>query len=158
MYQRISWKLCPHYWWLYNMYALARNSWKFQNRDKRVHKDQNIEFDPFAPDTIEEIFSARTLLEIWTAKARLLEKGMSLKGKKDVDLARLGRNLLSGKEEEIKDLEVLGENMENTRRKVVILKPYKAYHAYRDILHYYATKNLMAYMSSNPKSYFPKNV
>ncbi len=44
--------------------------------------------------------------------------------------------------------------MENTKRKVVILKPYKAYHAYRDILHYYATKNLMAYMSSNPKATF----
>jgi hypothetical protein len=149
-------EVMPAFWWLYNMYALARNSWKFQNRDKRVHKDQNIEFEPFAPDTIEEIFSALTLLEIWIAKAKLLEKGMSLKGKKDVDLARLGRDLLSGKEEEIKDLEVLGENMENTRRKVVILKPYKAYHAYRDILHYYATKNLLVYMSSNPKSTFPK--
>ena len=149
-------EVMPAFWWLYNMYALARNSWKFQNRDKRVHKDQNIEFEPFAPDTIEEIFNALTLLEIWTAKARLLEKGMSLKGKKDADLARMGRDLFSGKEEEIKDLEVLGENMENTRRKVVILKPYKAYHAYRDILHYYAMKNLLVYMSSNPKSTFPK--
>ena len=70
----------------------------------------------------------------------------------------MGRDLFSGKEEEINNLEVLGENMENTRRKVVILKPYKAYHAYRDILHYYAVKNLMAYMSSNPKSYIPNNV
>jgi hypothetical protein len=138
------------------MYALARNSWKFQNRDKRVHKDQNIEFEPFAPDTIEEIFNALTLLEIWTAKARLLEKGMPLKGKNDNDLTCLGRELLFGKEEEINNLEILGENMENTRRNVVILKPYKAYHAYRDILHYYATKNLLAYMSSNTKSTFPK--
>ena len=147
-------EVMPAFWWLYNMYALARNSWKFQNRDKRVHKDQNIEFEPFAPDTIEEIFSALTLLEIWTAKARLLEKGMSLKGKNDDDLAILGRDLLSGKEEEINNLEVLGENMENTKRKVLILKPYKAYHAYGDILHYYATKNLLAYMSSNPKATF----
>jgi Domain of unknown function (DUF4954) len=149
-------EVMPAFWWLYNMYALARNSWKFQNRDKRVHKDQNIEFEPFAPDTIEEIFSALTLLEIWTAKARLLEKGMSLKGKNDDDLAILGRDLLSGKEEEINNLEVLGENMENTRRNVVILKPYKAYHAYRDILHYYATKNLIVYVSSNAKTTFPK--
>jgi hypothetical protein len=44
--------------------------------------------------------------------------------------------------------------MENTRRKVLILKPYKAYHAYRDILYYYATKNLIAYMSSNPTATF----
>jgi NDP-sugar pyrophosphorylase family protein len=147
-------EVMPAFWWLYNMYALARNSWKFQNRDKRVHKDQNIEFEPFAPDTIEEIFIASKLLEIWTAKASLRDKGISLKGKNDDDLIQLGHDLLSGKEEEINKLEVLGENMENTRRKVLILKPYKAYHAYRDILHYYATKNLMEYMGSDPKATF----
>jgi hypothetical protein len=147
-------EVMPAYWWLYNMYALARNSWKFQNRDKRVNKIQNIEFEPFAPDTIEEIFNARNLLEIWTAKASLRQKGISLKAKNDNDLASLGRNLLSGKEEEINGLEVLGENMENSRRKVLILKPYKAYQAYGDMLHYYATKNLLAYMSSNPKATF----
>jgi NDP-sugar pyrophosphorylase family protein len=147
-------EVMPAYWWLYNMYALARNSWKFQNRDKRVHKDQNIEFDPFAPDTAEEIFNSINLLEIWTAKASLRAKSMSFKDKDDDYLASLGRDLLSGKEELISNLEVLGEKMENTKRKVVILKTYKAYHAYRDILHYYATKNLMAYMSSNPKATF----
>jgi len=147
-------EVMPAFWWLYNMYALARNSWKFQNRDKRIHKDQNIEFEPFAPDTIEEIFKARTLLEIWNAKASLLEKKVSQKGKNDEDLARMGRHLLSGKEEEINNLEVLGENMENTKRKVLILKPYKAYHAYGDMLHYYATKNLIAYMSSDQKATF----
>ena len=147
-------EVMPAFWWLYNMYALARNSWKFQNRDKRVHKDQNIEFEPFAPDTIEEIFTARTLIEIWTAKASLLRNGLSVNGKSDEDLASIGRDLLSGKEEEINKLEVLGENMENTRRKVLLLKPYKAYHAYGDMLYYYATRNLIAYMRSNPKATF----
>ncbi|HUX57924.1 MAG TPA: DUF4954 family protein [Bacteroidales bacterium] len=147
-------EIMPAFWWLYNMYALARNSWKFQNRDIRVNKVQNIEFDPLAPDTIEEILTARTLLEIWTAKASLRQKGISLKAKNNDDLAAMGRNLLSGKEEIINKMEVLGENMENTKRKVLILKPYKAYHAYGDMLHYYATKNLVAYMSSDPKVTF----
>jgi hypothetical protein len=147
-------EVMPAYWWLYNMFALARNSWKFQNRDKRIHKDQNIEFDPFAPDTVEEIFYSLKLLEIWTAKASLREMGISLHGKDENDLASMGRDLLCGKEEEINNLEVLGENMENTRRKVLILKPYKAYHAYRDILYYYATKNLITFMSSNPTASF----
>jgi NDP-sugar pyrophosphorylase family protein len=141
-------EVMPAYWWLYNMFALARNSWKFQNRDKRIHKDQNIEFDPFAPDTVEEIFTARTLMEIWTAKAYLTKRGESIKGKNDDELSVIGRNLLSGNEKDINDLEVLGENMENTRRKVVILKPYKSYHAYSDILHYYAVKNLMSYLNT----------
>jgi len=147
-------EVMPAYWWLYNMYALARNSWKFQNRDKRVHKDQNIEFDPFAPDTIEEIFHACSLLELWIAKASLRKQGKSFNGMSDIELAAQGRIILSGKEEFTDNLEVLGENMENSRRKVVILKPYKAYHAYRDILHYYGTKNLMAYMSSHTDASF----
>jgi hypothetical protein len=145
-------EVMPAFWWLYNMYALARNSWKFQNRDKRIHKDQNIEFEPFAPDTIEEIFAAQTLLELWTAKAFLLKKGTPSITKDDKALVGLGKKLLTGKEKEIDDLEVLGENMENTKRKVIILKPYKAYHAYAEILHYYSMKNLLAYMSSKPKA------
>ncbi len=151
-------EVMPAYWWLYNMYALARNSWKFQNRDKRVNKVQNIEFDPFAPDTIEEIFAARQLLEIWVAKASYRLKGKSIRGLKDQDLAVFGRDLLAGKEEIVGELEVLGERMENSKRKVRILKPGKAYHAYGDILHYYAAKNLMAYFNSNPRISFSQMV
>jgi NDP-sugar pyrophosphorylase family protein len=64
-------EVMPAFWWLYNMYALARNSGKYKSRDKRKHKIQNIEFEALAPDTIEEIFNACRLLEIWTAKAWL---------------------------------------------------------------------------------------
>jgi hypothetical protein len=147
-------EVMPAYWWMYNMYALARNSGKFRSRDIRVDKVQNIEFEPFAPDTIEEIFNARRLLEIWTAKASLLQSRRTDKIKSDDDLADLGRRLLSAKEGVTNNLEVLGENMENSSRKVLILKPWKAYHAYGDILLYYATKNLIAWMSSNPKATF----
>ncbi len=147
-------EVMPAFWWMYNMYALARNSWKFQSRDKRVNKVQKIEFETFAPDTVEEIIHARRLLEIWTAKASLRQKGGANKVKNDNDLVNLGRKLLSGKEELVNELEVLGENMENTKRNVLILKPYRAYHAYGDILHYYAMKNLMTYMSSHPKTTF----
>jgi Domain of unknown function (DUF4954) len=147
-------EVMPAFWWMYNMYALARNSLKFQSRDKRVKKIQNIEFETFAPDTVEEIFNARRLLEKWTAKASLSPMDDSSRIKNDDDLITLGRKLLSGKEEVINGLEVLGEDMENTRRKVVILKPYKAYHAYEDMLLYYAIKNLMEYMNSHPEASF----
>jgi len=145
-------EVMPAFWWMFNMYALARNSWKFMSRDKRMHKTQKIEFDTFAPDTIEEILKARRLLEIWTAKASLRKKDASLNGKRDDDLAIMGQKLLSGREEDLDGMEVLGENMENTKRKTLILKPYRAYHAYGDMLHYYAIKNLMAYMILHPKS------
>ena len=47
---------------MYNMYALARNSWKFENRDRRTEKIQYIENNYLAPDTINELFDALELL------------------------------------------------------------------------------------------------
>ncbi|HRD58228.1 MAG TPA: DUF4954 family protein [Ferruginibacter sp.] len=55
--------IMPGYWFLHNMYALERNSWKYKDRDKRTEKIQTIEYDYLAPDTINEIFSALSILE-----------------------------------------------------------------------------------------------
>ncbi|MCD4818187.1 MAG: DUF4954 family protein [Candidatus Cloacimonetes bacterium] len=147
-------EVLPAFWWLYNMYALARNSWKFKSRDKRKRKIQNVEFDYLAPDTIEEIFKARKLLEIWTAKAGIRKKGESIENKNEEQLATIGRKLLSESEDEINKLEVHGENMEKSKRKVVILKVFKAYQAYSDMLHYYAVNNLIIYLENNPNANF----
>ena len=54
--------IMPGYWFMYNMYALARNSWKFADRDQRTEKIQNIEHDYLAPDTINEMFDALEVL------------------------------------------------------------------------------------------------
>lgn len=143
-------EVMPAYWWMYNMYALARNSWKFGNRDTRARKIQNIEFDTLAPDTAEEILTARRLLEIWTGKASLIKKGLKISGKTDDVLAEAGRKILEGKEVDADRLEVYGENMENSKRKTIILKPWKAYHAYNNMLHYYSVKNIIGYMQANP--------
>ncbi len=42
--------------------------------------------------------------------------------------------------------------MENTHRKVIILKPLQAWHAYRDMLHYYAVSSLLTYFQSGEKT------
>jgi hypothetical protein len=146
-------EVLPAFWWLYNMYALARNTWKFQNRDKRKNKIQNIEFDSLAPDTVEEIFHSRRLLEIWTAKAKLRQQSSSIKNE-EKELIRIGRELLSGAEKDIAQLDILGENMEKSDRKVIILKAHKSYHAYADMIHYYAVKNLIDYLKTNSGSTF----
>jgi len=140
----------PAFWWMYNMYALARNTWKFQTRDKRKTKTQNIEFDCLAPDTAEEIFLAMELLEIWTAKAHLRAHGKATEDHSHQELANLGRELLSDGEEQTAGLEILGENMEDSGRKVVILKAAQGYCAYRQMLHYYAVKNVLAYLKADP--------
>ena len=53
----------PAYWFIYNMYALERNAWKYKDRDKRTEKIQFIEYNYLAPDTINEIFTALSFLE-----------------------------------------------------------------------------------------------
>jgi hypothetical protein len=53
----------PGYWFMYNMYALARNAWKYVDRDRRTVKKQLIEYDYLAPDTINELFDSLKILE-----------------------------------------------------------------------------------------------
>jgi hypothetical protein len=53
----------PGYWFMYNIYALERNAWKYRDRDKRTRKIQLIEYDYLAPDTINEMFDALAFLE-----------------------------------------------------------------------------------------------
>ena len=54
---------------MYNMYALARNSWKFRHREMRTVKTQKIEYDFLAPDTINEMFNSIELLSKLTIDA-----------------------------------------------------------------------------------------
>jgi hypothetical protein len=148
----------PAYWWMYNMYALARNSWKYRTRDKRRTKVQNIEFDTFAPDTMQEVIHARELLELWVGKAYLASPQPSPEGEGVLDIAdfvsspsggvvgaALGRRLLQGDRKVVDNLIILGEGMENSRREVRILKAYDAYHAYGDMLIHYAMSNVLDY-------------
>jgi len=106
-------EVMPAYWWMYNMYAMDRNSRKFAARDKRHYKAQHIEFDNLAPDTAEEIIIGRDLLHIWTEEAY-----------------REGKT------------EIVAHGMEKGKRKTVILKAGEAYNAYRDMLVYYAMNTL----------------
>ena len=137
-------EVMPAYWWLYNMYALARNTWKYRARDKRITKVQNIEFDTFAPDTMQEVIRARQLLELWVGKAYVNDN----EDEKD-NLQAIGRRLLHGDRKVIDTLTILGEGMENSRREVHILKAYDAYHAYGDMLIHYAMSNVLDYFDNH---------
>lgn len=147
-------EVIPAYWWLYNMYALARNSWKYRTRDRRVTKVQNIEFNTFAPDTMQEVVAAREMLETWVGKA--YTKQVSTDGQEmnppaisqqwNNNPQLIGRQLLKGNRAIVDRLTVLGEDMEKSRRPVHILKVYDAYHAYSDMLIHYAMTNVMENM------------
>jgi len=145
-------QILPGYWWLYNMYALARNTWKFQARDMRKRKVQKIEFDSLAPDTAEEMLAGMERLEVWTGKADLRRAGKSPEGIAQGDLAAMGRELLTGPAERTEGLEILAEDAENSSRQTMILKARAGYQAYREMLHYYAVKNLLAYVKENEQA------
>ena len=57
--------IMPGYWFRYNMYGLFRNATKSARRDRRRVKDQEIEYDWLAPDTVDQMRKARHILESW---------------------------------------------------------------------------------------------
>ncbi|MBN1130398.1 MAG: DUF4954 family protein [Chitinispirillaceae bacterium] len=147
-------EVMPAYWWLFNMFALARNAVKYRNRDTRAFKNQHIEFDALAPDTVEEIIAALHLLERWTGKALTLNDGGAPDSMDEVALCSIGKEALLNNPEAVSKIPVLGENMEKSGRRVVILKPSEGYRAYRDMLWYYAIRNLVPYFLENSSRSF----
>ena len=64
-------RIFPAWWFMYDMFALVRNRYKFKKRDKRVVPVQHIETDPFAPDTMQEIMTALDRIVRLTAEERI---------------------------------------------------------------------------------------
>ncbi len=142
-------EIMPAYWWMYNMYALIRNESKFLARDKRHNKKQNVEFSPFAPDTVEEIFTSIAVLETSVGRSWYLAQGLDEEKTEDQYRIR-GRELLDGPADGMAKLEVRAWGIENSHRPCVILKPAKAYKAYRHMVRWYAMQTLIAYFSARP--------
>ncbi len=142
-------QVLPAYWFLCNMYALARNAWKFRDRDKRAHREQHLEFEPLAPDTVEEMLQALALLETWTGRAWLRAKGKAADEAKPEAVRTAGRNLIEKEATVVEGLEILGEKLENSGRKVRILKIPAAYAMYREMTHFYAIRTLLDFMENS---------
>ncbi len=138
--------IMPAYWFLYNMYALARNSWKYVDRDKRVERIQHIEYDYLAPDTINEIFTAMQLIETATGKA-YAKNEKSSDQKSDANAS--GKHLLKTAHKIVSELEITLDNVENSRRKVVLVKTLPAYHVFGELIVYYGIMQLLAFIKQN---------
>lgn len=138
----------PGYWFLYNMYALARNSWKYQDRDKRPDKTQLIDFDFLAPDSINEIMHGMELLERFTAKAYLRKTGEPITGS-NRNLELLGQQLLEKEDLLFYDLEIIAEGFENNHRIIRLVKVKESYRVFREMVNYYTVQQLLAYAREN---------
>lgn len=55
-------EIMPAFWWMHNAYAMMRNEWKYENRDKRKKHTQYYDYRPLAPDTIHIVMDNHRLL------------------------------------------------------------------------------------------------
>jgi hypothetical protein len=113
----------PAYWFLHNMYALARNSWKYTDRDRRIDKTQLLEFDFLAPDTIGEMIEALRIME---------------------DLA--GPAIHTPAEATPDESEIIATGWENSDRKVRLVKAPQAYALFKQLIAYYAATRLLTFI------------
>jgi hypothetical protein len=130
----------PAYWFMYNMYALARNSWKYIDRDKRTDKTQLIEYGFLAPDSINEIVHSLELLKeiVGTAYAKKFSQRMPA-----AEIKKTGEQLLDANDRLVNDLELLVPGAENSDRKVVLIKALQAYQLFKELINYYAATTLL---------------
>ncbi len=140
-------EVMPAYYWLYNMYALERNSWKYRSRDRRKTVVQRVETDHLAPDTASEILWALTLIERWTGKAWYVSEDSGDEIPDDATLEAKGRELIVSAPDVVSSLFVAGEMMERGPRGVRILKVVESWHAYRQMLLYYAVRTIARYLA-----------
>jgi Domain of unknown function (DUF4954) len=140
----------PGYWFLYNMYALARNAGKYAGRDNRIDKSIEFEYDYLAPDTVNEMFDSLSFMqrcvgETWSAKDN--------KAITEEAAISLGEKLLE--QNNIPDnAEVFAKGMENTDRKTQLIKLPKAYRLFKELITYYGTSQIAGFIERKNISSF----
>ena len=142
--------IMPAYWFLYNMYALARNAWKYADRDMRTDKTQILEYNYLAPDSINEIFNAINLLELYTGKAYLLKENITYNSIDEV--IEVGKKLLKSNNKIVDQLQIIAHDVENSNRKTKIVKVLAAYQIFSDVILYYGVEQLMNLIKENKLS------
>ena len=134
--------IMPGYWFLYNMYGLARNAHKYVDRDKRAEKKQHIEYDFLAPDSVNEMITGLEIMEYATGQAIWEAEGK--KGKIDkATLIQIGRKALQQNDEGIDALTILVNDFENSKRPVVLIKVRQSWHKFREMIQYYAASQII---------------
>ena len=116
-------EILPAYWWLYNMYSLFRNYFKFLDRSAGLDSVKGVEFDFMAPDTAEEILFAVSFINE-------IQKSKKQKTK-------------NSKERYIK---IKSTGIENSKREIKILHPDKAKAAYLEMLAFYCGKVIFEFI------------
>jgi hypothetical protein len=145
--------IMPAYWFMYNMYALERNSWKTGDRDKRPEKVQSLETKYLAPDTVNSMFNAIQILEVLAGKMIPKDDQMENSLSKE-EFQKKGKQLFIDKNPVVKDLLTGGNEFEHGNRKCHIVKAQKAWETYQDFILIYGVEVLIEYLEYHPDMNF----
>ncbi len=134
--------IMPGYWFMYNMYGLERNAWKYIERDKRKTKIQHLEYEYLAPDSISEIVSTLPLFENLTGKA-WYKKFTAAQVVSNEELQQKGKTLLNASDPILNELEIVASGFENSKRKVILIKVAKSYLLFKELIAFYFTNQII---------------
>lgn len=160
--------IIPAYWFLYNMFAIVRNKYKFAARDKRAVKVQHIETNPLAPDTIQEVLTAiDRIIELTENYLKLspeecakvtdyngdqiLLEDSRMKAMNSRDAAELRQVAKDYLHQNPDSKFRLSDDRCQKKYGAVICKPAQSYKEYRRILKYFAAESLMEWVFKNNK-------
>ncbi|MFT3677289.1 MAG: DUF4954 family protein [Chitinophagaceae bacterium] len=147
--------IMPGYWFMYNMYALARNEGKYASRDKRSLKNQYLEYDYLAPDSVNELFDALQYLQLCTGKSMKKNERIT-----DEAAIKVGRKLLE-QQKSLGKKEILATGIENSKRKVKLIKVPESYAIFKELIIYHGVTQLLYLMEKQEcdslKSFFSNN-
>ena len=150
--------IMPGYWFMYNFYALARNAWKYQDRDKRKNIDQYFEYDYLAPDSVNELIKGRSIIASAVAKAQLIKEKKSVQIAED-KLILLGYKLLTTKtKKEIDQLDVFVDGFENSKRKTRLIKCYDSFAIFEKMIFMYGMDQLIIKVTQNGLKNLPTKI
>ncbi len=151
--------IIPGYWFIYNMFAIVRNKYKFRARDKRVVKVQQIETDPLAPDTIQEVLrSLDRLIELTGRYLKLSDSqiaAMTESNQKPQLLADFRKKACSANANEIYQIAkdylhqnkgskfIVSDDRCQKKHGALIYKTAQGYTEYRKVVKYFAVDSIM---------------
>jgi Domain of unknown function (DUF4954) len=143
----------PAYWFLYNMYALARNAWKYGDRDKRLEKIQLLEYDYLAPDSIQELAVAIQKLEIIAANSWIEfggEEADIINSDSDENSLMLkGKKLLEKNDPSFNGIPFHAKGFENSSRRIRIIKLAKGYAIFRELIIHYSIEQIVLHFKGS---------
>jgi hypothetical protein len=123
------------------MYSFIRSKSKFVKRDKRIIKEQHIEHNPLAPDTIEEIFEALNILECEAGVQWYISQKKEIP---DSTECRLKGKELFKTHSQIPDLRIKNR-FEKGNRTTLIRNPSLSWHTYISMIQWYSATAIIDY-------------